>query len=579
MARTTRADTPREGDGDGRLEALMRELARAPELPPPLPPGGRVGPYEIVETLGVGGMGTVYRARDTRLGREVALKVLGGDGGEPRWWRFAKEARALAALDHPNIVRVFDLGTSDDGHPYLVLELLAGRTVRERLGDGPLPVEEALALTLQLVRGLATAHDKGIVHRDLKPENLFLTAVGDLKILDFGIAKVEAPLAGADATRSGVVLGTAGYASPEQARGQPVDARADLFAVGAILYELLSGRRAFQRGSAVETLHAIIHDQAPPLGAPALDRVIDRCLAKDPARRFASARELEVALLQLGRATAAPRARVEHPPAETRYARSGDVNIAYQVVGDGPFDLVMVPGMVSQVEHWWEEPEGRRFLNGLASFSRLIFFDKRGTGLSDRVPEDALPTLAQRMDDVRAVLDAVGSREAALFGVSEGGPLGILHAVTYPERTRALVLYGTTQRFSSDEALLARFHEVWGTGQLISIFAPSAVEDPRLRRWMARWERFGASPGAARGLLRMAGDSNVKEHLPKVRAPTLVLHRTGDRVMPVESGRRLAAKIPGAKYVELPGDDHAPMIGDVDRLVDEVRKFLESVIR
>jgi pimeloyl-ACP methyl ester carboxylesterase len=561
------------GDTPLDVDSLMRELARAPEEAPPLERGGRVGPYEVVALLGRGGMGTVYRARDSRLGREVALKLLHGAGDS--WWRVEKEARALAAIDHPNIVRVFDLGTTDEGQPFLVLELLSGSTVRQLLGERALPLGEAIPISLQLTRGLCAAHDKGIIHRDLKPENLFLTSYGDLKILDFGIAKAALPASGA--TGTGIFLGTAGYASPEQARGLAVDARSDLFAVGAILYELVSGRRAFAGASSVDTLHAVLHHEVPPLGVPALDRLLARCLAKDPAQRFAGARELEAALLSLDR-HATPRAPVEHPPSETQYARSGDVNIAYQVVGSGPFDLVMVPGMVSQVEHWWEEPEGRHFLNGLAGFSRLIFFDKRGTGLSDRVSEDKLPTLEQRMDDVRAVLDAVGSREAVLFGISEGGPLSILFAVSYPERTRALVLYGTPRRFTSDEKTLAQFYELWGSGQLLSRFAPSAGSDPRLRRWMARWERFGASPGAARGILRMAADSNVKELLPKLRAPTLVLHRTGDRVIPVESGRKLAESIPHARYVELPGIDHAPMIGDSGALVAEIKSFLDEVL-
>jgi pimeloyl-ACP methyl ester carboxylesterase len=561
----------------GSIDTLMRELGRAPELPPPLAPGAKVGPYEVVEIVGAGGMGTVYRARDPRLGRDVALKLLGGEADRAQWWRFEQEARALAAVEHPNIVRVFDLG-SEDGHPFLVLELLAGVTLRQRLDERAFTLAEAIPLALQLVRGLAAAHDKGIVHRDLKPENLFLTPVGELKILDFGIAKLTKVMPSNDSTGSGVLLGTAGYVSPEQARGKPVDARSDLFAVGAVLYELIAGKRAFDRATLIDTLHAILHDPAPPLGMPALDRLLDRCLAKEPEQRFASARELEAALLQLDREPAPSRPRVEHAPPETRYARSGDVHIAYQVVGAGPFDMVMVPGMVSHVEHLWEEPEGRRFLNGLASFSRLIFFDKRGTGLSDRVPEEKLPTLAERMDDVRAVLDAAGSKEAVLFGLSEGGPLSILHAVTYPERTRALVLYGTQRKFSTDEAILSQFYTEWGTGRLLSLFAPSVANDPRLKRWMIRWERFGASPGAARAILRMAAASDVRDLLPQVKVPTLILHRTGDRVIPVAGGRKLAEKIVGSRYVEVPGDDHFPVTGDSERLVEEIRQFLEAVV-
>jgi pimeloyl-ACP methyl ester carboxylesterase len=264
---------------------------------------------------------------------------------------------------------------------------------------------------------------------------------------------------------------------------------------------------------------------------------------------------------------------------ETQYARSGDVHIAYQVVGDGPRDLVLVPGFVSHVEMWWDEPHCARFLQRLASFSRLILFDKRGTGLSDRVAEQ--PTLEQRMDDVRAVMDVIGSARATLLGVSEGGPLSTVFAATYPERTDALILYGSFSAFSSWvptpeqlNQLLTGLEATWGTGGSLPRFAPSVADDPQFQQWWARRERQGASPGALIALMRMNSQIDIEDVLPAVRVPTLILHRTDDRVITVTAGRELADRIPGAKYVELPGDDHLPWVGDPDALLDEIEEFL-----
>jgi diguanylate cyclase (GGDEF)-like protein len=270
----------------------------APRERRPLLPGARVGPYEVLGAIGAGATGTVYRAFDGRLRREVALKVLGAADlrQADSFRRFELEARTLAALDHPHIVRVFDLGTTPDGEPFLVLELLEGRTLRGRLAEATIELRDALVIVGQLLRALAAAHDKGIVHRDLKPENLFCTNDGNIKVLDFGLAKVMGPLVGGQATDPGVVLGTVGYLAPEQARAQAVDARADLFAVGAILYELAAGRPAFRGASPVETLNAIIHDEPPAITPPELDAIVRSALAKDPARRVASARELEAQL-------------------------------------------------------------------------------------------------------------------------------------------------------------------------------------------------------------------------------------------------------------------------------------------
>jgi len=270
----------------------------------------------------------------------------------------------------------------------------------------------------------------------------------------------------------------------------------------------------------------------------------------------------------------------------TRYAKSGDYNIAYQVVGNGPIDLVFVPGFVSHVEHAWEDPGFARALERLASFTRLIMFDKRGTGLSDRVPQHQLPSLEQRMDDVRAVMDAVGSKSAALLGVSEGGPMSLLFATTYPARVSALILYGTYAMRVHDAEypwaptpeefrtfLDATEHE-WGGPAKLDTWAPSVASDERFRRWWAQFLRLGASPGAARAVLEMTVQIDVRDLLSAIRVPTLILHRTDDRRIDVGGSRYMAERIPGAKYVELPGVDHLLWVADTDAIVDEIEEFL-----
>jgi len=279
---------------------------------------------------------------------------------------------------------------------------------------------------------------------------------------------------------------------------------------------------------------------------------------------------------------------LQRPP-ETMYARSGDVNIAYQVIGDAPLDLVFVMGWVSHLEYFWREPSFARFLLRLASFSRLILFDKRGTGLSDRVPINQLPTLEQRMDDVRAVMDAVGSERAALIGVSEGGPMCSLFAATYPEKTLALVMIGTYAKRIRDaeypwgptpeqrEQFFEVMREQWGGPVGIDERAPSVADDPEFRDWWATYLRMGASPGAAVALTQMNAEIDVRNVLPSIRVPSLVIHRSDDQCLKVEEGRFVAQRIPGAKFVELPGTDHLPFVGDQEAILDEVEEFLTGV--
>jgi hypothetical protein len=273
--------------------------------------GTRCGPYEIVGPLGAGGMGEVYRATDTRLGRDVAIKVLPAalTKDTDRLWRFEQEAKTVATLNHPNILGIHDIGTYE-GSPFLVSELLEGETLRQKIEAGPIPTRRTVEYALGIAKGLAAAHEKGIVHRDLKPENVFVTRDGRVKILDFGLAKLVRPEGSVEtattlaspSTMPGVVMGTIGYMSPEQVRGEPSDARSDIFSFGAVLYEMLTGKRAFKKETAAETMTAILKEEPAELsetgwqGPIGLQKILTRCLEKVPERRFQSASDLAFAI-------------------------------------------------------------------------------------------------------------------------------------------------------------------------------------------------------------------------------------------------------------------------------------------
>ncbi len=271
---------------------------------------------------------------------------------------------------------------------------------------------------------------------------------------------------------------------------------------------------------------------------------------------------------------------------DTRYARSGDLHIAYQVVGEGPIDLVYVPSWISQVEHYWDEPVVAGYFERLASFSRLIMFDRRGSGLSDPVP--SAPTLEEQIDDVVAVMDAAASEQAAIFALLDGGSMAALFAATHPERTNALVLYEAMARTSwAEDYPWAPRHEEreaslrdaisWGDGSRVAALSPGAAENPRVRAWFARLERLSASPGTAIKLMRMNGEIDVRAVLPSIQAPTLVLHRPDDGLVDVRHSRYLAEHIPGARYVELPGEETLVFGSDADGELDEIEEFLTGV--
>jgi pimeloyl-ACP methyl ester carboxylesterase/DNA-binding CsgD family transcriptional regulator len=274
---------------------------------------------------------------------------------------------------------------------------------------------------------------------------------------------------------------------------------------------------------------------------------------------------------------------------ETRYARSGSLNIAYRVFGEGPIVVVMVPGFISHVEYAWREPSVARFLRKLSAFCRVAAFDKRGMGLSDRASPERTPSLEERIDDVLAVMDAVGSARAVPFAWSEGGPMSILFAAKHPERVGGLILVGTTPRFSAApdfeegvprwllEQAVEAWQEGWGTGVGLELYGPSVADDERLRSWWAAYQRFAASPGAVAGSLRMHLDVDVRDSLPRVGAPTLIIHRVDDMLVPVTCARYMAARLPNARYVELPGSDHMYWLGDQDETLAAIRSFLAEL--
>jgi class 3 adenylate cyclase/alpha-beta hydrolase superfamily lysophospholipase len=271
---------------------------------------------------------------------------------------------------------------------------------------------------------------------------------------------------------------------------------------------------------------------------------------------------------------------VESP--ETRYARSGALDIAYQVTGEGPVDLVLIPGFVSNVELTWEDTAKARFMRHLASFSRLILFDKRGTGVSDRVPVDQLPSLEERMDDVRAVMDAAGSERATMFGLSEGGPMSILFAATYPARVERLVLYGAFAKRLTAEPdggaeMIRLIESSWGNGAVLAGRSGGAADDPVIREQLARTERQSATPSAAAALIRMAAQIDVRAVCGALSVPTLIIHRTGDPVLNVAASRELNAMIRGAHYVELEGAAHLPWVGDSNAVLEEIEEFMTGL--
>jgi serine/threonine protein kinase/Tol biopolymer transport system component len=380
--------------------------------------GTKIGPYEIVSPLGAGGMGEVYRARDPRLGREVAIKVLPSSlSADPgRLQRFEQEARSASALNHPNILVVYDVGT-DNGVPYLVTELLEGETLRERLRDSALPVRKGSELAEQIAQGLAAAHERGIVHRDLKPDNIFLCRDGRAKILDFGLAKLIAPepqdatltSLQSHRTQEGTVLGTAGYMSPEQVRGQTADPRSDIFAFGAVLYEMFSGRRAFEGPTPADTASAILREDPTDLLAsnpkitPALNRIVLHCLEKNPEERFQSARDLAFHLRSLSATSEASVASPADLPAR-KFSRTVRWSLAFLA-----FVLVAAGS-------WWLRGHG-----GGKPVTKAMQFER----LTDFAGMEEHPAISPDGKSVAFTRDDGGFRQIWVRLLSGGAPIQV----------------------------------------------------------------------------------------------------------------------------------------------------------
>ncbi len=594
-----------------------------------LEPGTEFASYRILQALGQGGMGEVYLARDSRLNRNVAIKILPLRSSTSEWiLRFQREARAASQLNHPNILTVHEIGEYGGFH-FIATEFIDGKSLRRIIQQSSTSWAHRLNFALQIVEAIAAAHDAGVIHRDIKPENIMVRQDGLVKVLDFGLAKqllipaddIQDAISNEPLTSGGLVFGTMRYMSPEQARRQDLDNRSDVFSLGIVLFELLTSHHPFdlptQRLNDADILAAILHRDPIPIQellpkAPLeLHDLVSRMLAKQPEDRYRSAREvaselkpilkevesiepieetavLESAILPNTEPLGRPNRDTDFEIPEVRYAKSGEVNIAYQVLGHGDTDIVFVMGWVSHLEWFWKEPSFARFLRRLASFSRLILFDKRGTGLSDRVPDHQLPTLEQRMEDVHAVMDAVGSEKAVLCGVSEGGPMCSLFAATYPSRTIALIMIGSYARrlqaadypWGPTEMQHAAFIEEirrnWGGPVGIEARAPSMAKDPRFREWWATYLRMGASPGAVLALTRMNAQIDIRPILPTIQVPTLVIHRHGDRCLKVEEGRYLAQQIPEAEFLELPQDDHLPFVGNQEEILGPMENFLRG---
>src|SRR5271169_591038 len=414
--------------------------------------GTKLGPYEIQSLLGAGGMGEVYRAHDSRLNRTVAIKVLPASfsADRDRLQRFAQEARAAAALNHPNILSIFDIG-EEQGAPYVVSELLEGETLRERLRNGALPIRRAVDYALQVARGLAAAHDKGIVHRDLKPENLFLTSDGRVKILDFGLAKLTRPEAhdgSGDAptvqvaTEAGVVMGTAGYMSPEQVRGKPADHRSDIFSFGTILYEMISGKRAFHGETAADTMSAILKEETPELSEtarnvpPGLERIVRHCLEKHPVQRFQSAGDLAFDLEALTELSAASKSGAQ---ASVQAAKTGASRRLLLAAAAGVALAAAMLGL-----GWWL---GRGSASSPPAEYQQITFRTGSIGNARFTPDGSVVYTATWEGGENqlylARTDDTGSRElglknAELLSISKSGELAIrLNTVFYPGYARA----------------------------------------------------------------------------------------------------------------------------------------------
>lgn len=580
--------------------------------------GQTISHYRVLEHLGTGGMGEVYLAEDTRLGRKVALKMLPADltAEDERVRRFQQEARAASALNHPNIITIYEIGEMDSRH-FMTTEFIEGETLSERLKAGVMNLSDALDVSVQVTSALCAAHQAGIVHRDIKPGNIMLRTDGIAKVLDFGLATLteqksnDLEAATLVKTKPGIVMGTAHYMSPEQARGQKMDARTDIFSLGVVLYEMVTGHVPFEGETMTDVLASILRVEQPSLHQSApeapveLQRIVSKALLKDKEERYQASKELLTDLkalkqrlefeAEMGRpVTPGPSSSTSASiplEQEIRFCTTADnVRIAYATVGDGP-PLVKAANWLSHLEYDWKSPIWRHLFEEFAQDHLLVRYDERGNGLSDRDVEQI--SLDVFVRDLESVVDAVRVERFPILGISQGGSVAIAYAVRHPEKVSHLILYGTyargwAMRGSSPEEIERRhayltlvrlgwgqdnpaFRQLWTT-----LFMPDATLEQW--HWFNDLQRISTSPENAFRLLTEFGNLDVVDLLPQVKVPTLVLHCRDEAVAPFEEGRLIARLIPGARFVPLEGRNHLLLESEPawPKFVTEVRRFLAT---
>jgi len=563
--------------------------------------------FRVLGKAGQGGMGVVYWAHDTKLGRDVALKFVtqAGEYNSEFSDRLRREARSLAALNHPSIVTIHDIDEVN-GVPFLVLEWITGKALTDPSLSHPFTAEEFLHIALPVAHALGSAHDRGIIHRDVKPSNVLISDEGQIKVVDFGLAKFRN--FDLDVVLTAGTVGTVAYMSPEQASGAHFGPPSDVFSFGILAYELLTGGRPFKGNGPGAVLSAIMSGLHTPLQEMRKDlpgqlvAVVERCLQPDPGGRFQNGRELAGAL----RSVAASKGSVEVAEVTTRLssapisslARQQDirfctaadgVHLAYSRIGTGP-PLVRVLGHFTHLEMEWEWPDLRHFWERLAERFTVIRYDGRGIGLSDRYTGEF--TEETRQLDLDAVLTAVGAQNAILLGISEGGWTAATYATQHPQQITHLVLYGSYCRGArarprydpeEDAALLTLIRKGWGRDtpafrQVFTsqFFRPDA--DPKLIAHFNEMQRASADPEtAARYYESIHSRGDGQDLFRQVRIPTLVVHCREDLAVSAEEGRLQASLIPGAHLVLLPSGMHyfptdpevvMKIVGAINRFVD-----------